>query len=146
MRTITFSYKKAVFQVQEDTVKSGNIADFVLFKLFPEPSDLEYRFGLDYGNFLARVTLISGDPGFTIPSPDSPTDVLKEFYETYSSLPRAFRNAYITADTALLTAQNAADLTPGIDPKGETSQSSDANAPINSVSSTEPSSALSEAV
>lgn len=129
MRTVAFNWKKAVFSVQEDTVKSGNIADFVLFKLFPEPSDLEYRYGLDYGNFLARVTLVSGDPGFTIPAPESPIDVIKAFYETYSELPRAFRNAYITADTALIRAQNEVDLIPEIDPKGEMSEVIGASAP-----------------
>lgn len=137
MRHVTFTFKGATLSVSEDTNGVGVDAEYVLYMIFPSPNGRQARLGIDYGSFLARVTLVDGDPGFVLPSLDDPQAV-RDFYRVYQDLPREFRTAYVNAQAELMIAANAEDLTPGIDPN-VTAPPTEGGATVNSNGSTEPS-------
>ena len=138
-RKTTFHWNGATFQVAEDTVATGMDAEFVTYLLYPAPNLRQWRRGLEYGAFIAGVTITDGDPGFTIPSIDD-EEAIRAFYEPFTDLPRDFRNALVNAKTDLLNQSlNAKDLTPGIDPNAiapptESGASNNSHEPTDSLS------------
>lgn len=140
MRKTTFEWHNAVFEVQEDTVSTDIDANYVANLVFPGArTDREYRHDLEYGATLATVRVLSGDPGFTLPSLDNP-EAIRAFYPVLEGLPRDFRSLILIAKASLRTPANDSDLAPGIDPNVEASESTDASGSSNSDPLTEPSS------
>jgi hypothetical protein len=123
----SFQWKGTTFIVSEDTVYTGIVSEFVLYQLFPQPTLLEFQVGLEFGTFLNTVTVQSGEPGFTIPSVEAPVDEKRAFYDLYTGLPRAFRNAWNNARIALANGGNP-DLTPGIEKKDDPTPATGASA------------------
>lgn len=141
----SFQWNGATFAVAEETVGVSIDANYILFLLHPAPTDREFRRGLDFGVFLATVTIRDGDPGFVIPSLDTPVGI-REFYAQYMALPGKFHVVWNNARAEQMSSANAVDKRPDIDPKDSASSPSDASATTNSPPSTSDSPVLLEAV
>lgn len=142
MQSTQFQFQGATYRVIEDTVKTDILSEHVAYLIHPTPSLVDYRLGKEYGVFLATVTLLSGDPGFTLPAIED-TPAVGSFYPVFMALPGGFRQVWNTARGVLmLLSANAADLTPGIDPKKADAPPTDGDGTNSSVPSTEVSSAL----
>jgi hypothetical protein len=142
----SFEWNGATFAVAEETVGVAVRSQYVLYLLYPAPTDLQFRLGLDYGVFLATVTVRDGDPGFVMPSPDAPAADIHAFYERYETLPGSFHTAWTTARAQQMTSANTPDKQPDIDPKDSASSPSDASATTSSPPLTDDLSASLEAV
>jgi len=127
MQKTSFEWNGATFVVSEDTVRSGVVSEFVAYQVFPRPSTIEFQLGVEYGTFLETVQVADGDPGFAVPSVEAPGEELRTFYETFSSLPRAFRNRWLNARIALTNGGNP-DLAPGVEKKDNSTPATAASA------------------
>lgn len=138
MRTTTFQWNGATFEMQSGTVSSGVDALYIANNLFPGArTNREWRHDLEYGNFLSTVHITSGNPGFTLPSLDDSLDAIRAFYKPFLELPTTFFNAVHATQIELGAPINDHDLAPEIDPNAQASANTDESGATNSPPSTE---------
>lgn len=100
-------YDGVIWDVRRATMIDGITAEYVAFRLEPSGSGLKFRHALEAGNFLTTVTLVSGEPGFTIPGPEDAESDLRTFYKAFQQLDLNFRTLWNTI---------RGDLSIGFDP------------------------------